>query len=178
MACLNDEQRAWETARYLLEEMSSDERVQFESQLEWDESLCDELILGVRLLAGTRAVFAVPAAPPVPAVLPVPVRPSISVRGRTAVFSALAALCLMLMAVVSEVWRGHSPSILLQDAVALSDLLDGSEMMPGDRDADVDGLLDDRIAMPENPDWLITALDLDEQNSDVDAAPKEDEGLF
>lgn len=175
MACLNDEQRAWETARYLLEEMSSDERVQFESQLEWDEALCDELILGVRLLAGTRAVFAVPAVPAVP---PVPVRPSISVRGRTAVFSALVALCLMLMAVVSEVWRGHSPSILLQDAVALSDLLDGFEMMSGDRDADVDGLLDDHIAMPENPDWLITALDLDEQNADVDALPEEDEGLF
>ncbi len=172
MAYINDEQRAWEATRYLLEEMSPDERVQFESQLEWDGALCDELILGVRLLAATRASFAVPAVPPVP------VKSSISVPGRTAVFSALVALCLMLMAVVSEVRRGYSPSVLLQDAVALSDLLDGSEMIPVDREADVEGLIDDHVAMPENPDWLITALDLDEQDSDVDAAPEEDEGLF
>ena len=136
------------------------------------KALCDELILGVRLLAATRASFAVPAVPPVP------VKSSISVPGRTAVFSALVALCLMLMAVVSEVRRGYSPSVLLQDAVALSDLLDGSEMIPVDREADVEGLIDDHVAMPENPDWLITALDLDEQDSDVDVAPEEDEGLF
>lgn len=168
----NDEQRVWEATRYLLEEMSSQERVQFESQLEWDEALCNELILGVRLLAATRASFAVPAVPPVP------VKSSISVPGRTAVFSALVALCLMLMAVVSEVSRGHSPSVLLQDAVALSDLLDGSEMIPADRETDVEVLIDDHVAMPENPDWLITALDLDEQDASVDTPPEEDEGLF
>lgn len=172
MAWFNDKQRVWETTRYLLEEMSPEERVQFESQLEWDEALCDELILGVRLLAATRSSFAVPV------VAPVPVKTSTSVSGRTAVFSAVVALCLMLMAVVSEVRHGHSPSVLLQDAVALSDLLDGSEMLSVDREMDVDVLIDDHVVMPENPDWLITALDLDEQDSDVDASPEEDEGLF
>ena len=68
MAYLTDEQRAWQTTRYLLDEMTPEGRIQYESQLEWDESLCDELILGVRMLAATRASFAVPSVSAVPVI--------------------------------------------------------------------------------------------------------------
>ena len=124
------------------------------------------------MLAATRASFAVPS------VSAVPVKPGTRMAARTAVFGAFAALCLTLVVVVSEVWRVHSPSVLLQDAVALSDLLGGSDMIPAEREPDLEGLIDDPISMPENPDWLITALDLDEQSSDTDTPPEDDVGVF
>ena len=57
MADQNAEQRMWQTSLYLLGELSPEECLRYEQQLELDESLCDEPVLGARLLQATRAAF-------------------------------------------------------------------------------------------------------------------------
>ncbi len=192
MADQNAEQRVWQTSMYLLGELSLEECLRYEQQLELDEALCDELVLGGRLLQATRGAFLDVSVPAVSVqgqgctsvALSTPVASCSSASGissisrKVAVFSALAALGLLFAALPTPGGFQQPAADVLQDAVALSDILGQWEPEIG-RDADWEGDGEDRITMPENPDWLITAVDLDEQSEESGAAADdEDEAVF
>lgn len=197
MADQNAEQRMWQTSLYLLGELSPEECLRYEQQLELDEFLCDELVLGARLLQATRVAFPDGTAPAVsvPAVsvegncdTSVALGSSVAVRSsvsgissnsrKAAVFSAVAALGLLFAVFVTPEGLRQPSADVLQDAVALSDIL-GQWEPEVVRDADWEGDSEDRIIMPENPDWLITAVDLDEQLGESGATTdEEDEAVF
>ena len=191
MADQSAEQRMWQTSLYLLGELSPEECLRYEQQLELDEALCDELVLGARLLQATRATFleGTAAAVSVPAVSAkgygcVPVALSSSASGissisrKATVFSAVAALGLLFAVLVTPESFQQPSADVLQDAVALSDILGQWEPEVG-RDADWEGDSEDRVIMPESPDWLITAVDLDEQSGESGATTDdEDEAVF
>jgi anti-sigma factor RsiW len=182
----NDDQRMWQTSLYLLGELSADDCLKYEEWLESDEALCDELVFGARLLQATRAVLAVEKAAPVHVVQGNAGLAGASgsarvvstgVSRKAAVLSAVVAVGLMFVALAtSGIPRQPAPE-LLQDAVALSDIL-GHWEPAVERDTDWEAFGDDRVAMPENPEWLITALDLDEESVESDAVTDEDEAVF
>ena len=197
MADQSAEQRMWQTSLYLLGELSPEECLRYEQQLELDEALCDELVLGARLLQATRAAFLDGTAPAVsvPAVsveghgcTSIALSSSVALRSsasgissisrKATVFSALAALGLLFAALPTPGSFQQPAADVLQDAVALSDILGQWEPEIG-RDADWEGDSEDRVTMPESPDWLITAVDLDEQSDESGATTDdEDEAVF
>lgn len=192
MADQSAEQRMWQTSLYLLGELSPEECLRYEQQLELDEALCDELVLGARLLQATRAAFPDVSVPMLgvqrhdcaSVAISSPVTLSSSASGissisrKAAVFSAVAALGLLFAALATPVGFQQPSADVLQDAVALSDILGQWEPEIG-RDADWEGEGEDRVTMPENPDWLITAVDLDAQSDESGVTTDdEDEAVF
>lgn len=192
MADQSAEQRMWQTSLYLLGELSPEECLRYEQQLELDEALCDELVLGARLLQATREAFLDGTVPAVSVgghgCTSVVLSSSVALRSsasgissisrRATVFSAVVALGLLFAVLVTPEGVQQPSADVLQDAVALSDILGQWEPEVG-RDADWEGDSEDRVTMPESPDWLITAVDLDEQSEESGATTDdEDEAVF
>jgi hypothetical protein len=159
---------SWLLARCALGELSPDQQDHLEQLLLHDEQLCLQLAGTVELLQTLRHI---PAPAPPASIHPV----SVATLGRTlavaTTVTALAALALL------AITPGSSQPENLGDAVTLSSLLQTENLEHRTSDSDSYTTETD---LPEPPDWLLTALDLDEQNSEnvAPAVDDEDEVLF
>ncbi|MFM7832122.1 MAG: hypothetical protein ACKPJD_10050 [Planctomycetaceae bacterium] len=164
---------AWLLARCALGELTPAQQTQLEDLLLHDEQLCQQLADTTELLLTLRHT------PPAQAMTP-PASPTTTVfrrgsRSRALVtvttVAALSALGLVCTAV-----RSGLPE-QLSDAVTLSSLLQSENSELRTADSDPWTPADD---LPEPPDWLLTALDLDEQSGEdgKHTADDEEEALF
>ncbi|MFN5284517.1 MAG: hypothetical protein ACK5KS_06805 [Planctomyces sp.] len=165
---------SWLLARCALGELSPEQQEHLEDRLLHDEQLCLELAGTVELLQTLRQTPATqtPASShPLSATTPRRRNARTRTLSATATLAALAALALLLIAPGS----GHPEN--LGDAVTLSSLLQSENHEQRSNDSDS---WTSETDLPEPPDWLLTALDLDEQTSE-NAAPAvddDDEALF
>jgi hypothetical protein len=165
---------SWLLARCALGELSPDQQDHLEQLLLHDEQLCLQLAGTVELLQTLRHIPA--PAPPV-SIHPVSVATlrHRTARGRTlAVATTVAALAVLALLAITP---GSAQPENLGDAVTLSSLLQTENLEHRTSDSDSYTTETD---LPEPPDWLLTALDLDEQNSEnvAPAVDDEDEVLF
>ena len=165
---------SWLLARCALGELSPEQQELLEDRLLHDEQLCRELAGTVELLQTlqqTPATQTPASSHPLSATSPRRRNARTRTLSATATLTALAALALLLTAPHSS----HPEN--LGDAVTLSSLLQSENHEQRSNDSDSWTTEDD---LPEPPDWLLTALDLDEQNSEnvAPAVDDEDEVLF
>jgi hypothetical protein len=158
---------SWLLARCALGELTADQQARLEDQLLHDEQLCLQLAETVALVETLRQTPL--ASQPTRRVSPA----LISVRSFAAVAAVLALL--VLPAALSTV----QPDVL-HDAVTFSSMLQTEPAESRNSETDLWAAAD----LPEPPDWLLTALDLDEQSGDSDSSPAapviddEEEALF
>jgi hypothetical protein len=165
---------AWLLARCALGELTPAQQTQLEDLLLHDEQLCQQLADTTELLLTLRHT------PPAQAMTP-PASPTTSpwarrnTRSRLLVATTTVAALFALGLVCTAVRSGLPEQ--LSDAVTLSSLLqsENPELRPADSDPWPPA--DD---LPEPPDWLLTALDLDEQSGEdgKHTADDEEEALF
>ncbi len=159
---------SWLLARCALGELTADQQARLEDQLLHDEQLCLQLAETVALVETLRQTpLASQPTRRVSAAL-------ISVRS----FAAVAAV-LALLVLPAALSRTVQPDVL-HDAVTFSSMLQTEPAESRSSETDMWAAAD----LPEPPDWLLTALDLDEQSGDSDSSPAapviddEEEALF
>lgn len=165
---------AWLLARCALGDLTPAQQTLLEDRLLHDEQLCQQLADTAELLLTLRSSPSPQALAPTdaPALSPASRR---NTRGRTLVAAATVAALATLVLIATATRSGHPEQ--LSDAVTLSSLLQSenpelrlsdNEPWPPEND------------LPEPPDWLLTALDLDEQSAadGNHAAENDDEALF
>jgi len=164
---------AWLLARCALGELTPAQQTQMEDRLLHDEQLCQQLADTTELLLTLRHT------PPAQAMTPAASQTlTVSRRGSrgqalvaVTTVAALSALGLVFSAVRS------GPPEQLNDAVTLSSLLQSENLERRLADSDPWTSAND---LPEPPDWLLTALDLEEQSAEdgKHTAEDEEEALF
>lgn len=165
----------WLLARCALGELSPAQQQHLEELLLHDELLCQQLADTAELLLTLRHIP--PAAPlAAPAhvashAAAVTTQPRSRRLATITTVTALAALALLVTA------PGSGQPEILGDAVTLSSLLQTENH--DQRSSDTESWTTE-TDLPEPPDWLLTALDLDEQNSEnlAPAVDDEDEAVF
>ena len=161
----------WDVYAYALNELPPQAKLHFEERLANDPQLCEEFLAALKLLCALRSISPAP-------VIPARSLPSSSGhnsgrRVSSAVApAALAATVLFAASCVYMVKRPQPDS--LSEAVALSNILQTPEITTG-TPIDAYPQLLSPSELPETPDWLLTAIDLDEQPSASDITPVEDE---
>lgn len=168
---------SWLLARCALGELSPEQQEHLEDRLLHDEQLCLELAGTVELLQTLRQTPATqtPASShPLSATTPRRRNARTRTLSATATLAALAALAALALLLIAP-GSGHPEN--LGDAVTLSSLLQSENHEQRSNDSDS---WTSETDLPEPPDWLLTALDLDEQTSEntAPAVDDEDEALF
>ncbi|MFM7057246.1 MAG: hypothetical protein ACKO2P_10030 [Planctomycetota bacterium] len=158
----------WLPFAYAIGELSDAARNHFEARMAVDPSLCEDFLAALKLI---DALQASPIRPPAPAGTPRPPR-------RASVFPAVTAVAVVtLMAALVRPTFSPSPDSL-HDAVALSSLLRNSTQIL-EPAADPIDPAEPVTETLETPDWLLTAVDLDEQASTSETeSPDEEEAIF
>lgn len=159
----------WDPFAYALGELPLAAQVQFEEQMAADPQRCEDFLVALKMLNALRASR---FTPPTDTSLAKPRRQVRIFPAITAVATAALAACSLSFTV--------GPSVdSLHDAVALSTML----QLP-DSSVEVHqepmSLADPVVENLETPDWLITAVDLDEQasNSDTPSSDDDEEAIF
>lgn len=166
------EPTAWNPFAYALGELPLAAQVQFEEQMAADPQCCEDFLAALKMLNALRASR---LTPPTVTSLANPrrqVRIFPAITAITAVATAALAACLIRSTV--------NPSVdSLHDAVALSTLLQLPESSVEDHQEPL-SLADPVVENLETPDWLLTAVDLDEQssNSDTPSSDDDEEAIF
>ena len=163
------EPTAWNPFAYALGELPLAAQVQFEEQMAADPQCCEDFLAALKILNALRPSR---LTPPTVTSLPNPRRQVRIFPAITAVATAALAACLIRSTV--------SPSVdSLHDAVALSTLLQLPESSVEDNQEPL-SLADPVVENLETPDWLLTAVDLDEQssNSDTSSSDNDEEAIF
>ena len=163
------ESTVWDPFAYALGELSLAAQVQFEEQMATDPQCCEDFLAAIKLLNALRASRHTPTADT--GLL----KPRSQVRiipTITAVAAAALAACLVRSAVNRSVDSLH-------EAVALSTMLQLPESTVEFHQEPVP-LADTVSENLETPNWLLTAVDLDEQssNSDTPSSDDDEEAIF
>jgi hypothetical protein len=158
--------------RYALGELPAEQSDLLEAALEHDPVLCDELTSVVRWNIALSAAMA-SAAPPSALPLAQPVQAVSAMRHRrTVVGLSCAALASVVVVLIANAPRPASD--LLSEAESFAQLADDEALVDAG-DAVVDECeLDDPLARLIAPEWLVTAVELDEAVLDTDADPDND----
>lgn len=163
------EPTAWDPFAYALGELPLATQVLFEEQMAADPQCCEDFLAALKMLNALRASR---HTPPTVTSLANPRRQVRIFPAITAVATAALAACLIRSTV--------SPSVdSLHDAVALSTMLQLPESSVEDHQEPL-SLADPVVENLETPDWLLTAVDLDEQssNSDTPSSDDDEEAIF
>lgn len=163
----NENDRFWSAVLYALGEGSADERSLFEDQLSRDESLCDLLVQAVHLMETTRLSQRQSLLGTVPLT-----NTGTRTAGRIGTVTAIASLAgLFLLACAS----GNSVDTL-QDAEVVSSMLSSVRIDDAD---DIDAELGEWTSDLNAPNWLLTAVEIDDKFSadseDPDVVSPEDD---
>lgn len=171
------EGREWLAMLFVLGELSEDQCSQFEAAMLEDVALCEVVVEASRISAGL--VLALETKPELSRPVAIRQRSAIS---RFTVFAAGTALVVLLIAVVNSQFffpAGHSVVVEDADAAdALVNLLSTDPPADVDAESDDEPMLDDSIADLVAPEWLLTAVDLDEAEVDGDKDADDDSAVF
>lgn len=171
--------QAWLAMQYVLAELSEDQRAVFEDAMAVDTNLCEAVVEACRMSAGV--VLACEADRiAVPRVI---VRPRKSLSTRFGVIAACASLFALIVLMRLPIRDRMSENMSSYDDAAAAEALVGllQDQLPSgaDSDGEVDTAADDSLANLIAPEWLLSAVDLDEPAvSGDDEVPPDDSNLF
>lgn len=156
-----DENDLWRAVLYVLGEGTADDRARFEDQLCFDEALCETLVEATRLVELTTTGLRTSALSGQPvrsaqdqqATHRRQLRPVAAIAG-----TAAAVLFAMGLA-------GNSSSDSISDAELVTQMLHNTAT---EEDTDVDSALNDWSSDIDTPQWLLTALELEESDAPAD----------
>ena len=160
LACENS---LWRAVLYVLGEGTAEDRAHFEDQLGFDEALCEALVEATQLIElatmglKTSRLSHQPAFTVQEQVIHrVSRRPGTAIVGTAA--AVLFALCL----------TGAPSSESLSDAELVTQMLHNAA---AEEDSEVDSSMNEWSGDIDTPQWLLTALELEEADSTIDETP-------
>jgi hypothetical protein len=183
------ESRAWLATQFVLGELNEEQTAQFDAAIRKDVALCDAVIEAARLVSGLMLAQEVVASKSVPQEVPRLAVVAPHRRGRlmawTVVGSIVAAMTLAVISVQpeSKFSKNSSFSSVLGSPATVADMEtadvyvallpevgileadDESDEVSADRDA-----LNDLVA----PEWLLTAVELEQQSAAESASDDAD----
>jgi hypothetical protein len=166
--------------QYVLAELSEEQMAEFESALADNVSLCEAVVEACRLSAGVTLALESERL----TVHPVMISRQRSWSTRFGVLAACASLLAVLVIMAgSPVAERRSGMLLTLDDAAAADVLVGllqEQLSLGiDPESDVESVPDESLSDLMAPEWLLTAVDLDERDaSDDDEQPADDSNVF
>lgn len=165
------EDRQWLAAQYVLGELSAVQTEAFDAALAEDSSLCELVIEATQLVSGVLLATTANAdrSDKTQTSARLPRTAAVRSKGRTA-FVMLSTFSLLGLLVAFLVSSGpESASQLVRDDIATAEalvaLLPDEEIVAVDLLSDVDAAGDESVADLVVPEWLLTAIEL-EQNID------------
>lgn len=162
--------RQWLAMRYVLDELSAGQAAEFETAMADDVSLCEAVSEAVQLCAGVVLACQADHSSEA-AVRLVPRRQQ---QSRFAVFAACSALAMILI-VLFVTRPSEAPAVVAEGSASEADVLASlvSDELPSETssDSEDDLMLDDSLADLVAPEWLLTAIELDDALNEPGAFP-------
>ena len=153
--------RQWLAMRNVLGELTAEQAAEFETAMTNDVSLCEAVSEAVQLFSGVVLACEADRI----AADAVSVAPRHQRQSRIAVFAACSALALILVVMFFTQPSGN-PTVVADNSASEADVLASllSDELPPEisSDSEVDLMLEDSLADLVAPEWLLTAIELDD----------------